>query len=121
MPTFTCRHCGITNTINEADRDKPLRCLNCKTIQNTSADATPTPNPSTLQQPPQHILLQIMGTLIIIAGIIQIIVPILIVTKTEDGPLLLGTIGGLITMGFGFVIFCLRRIAIDVWHIRRRQ
>jgi len=141
MLEFACCCCGVQGAVSDSLRGKSVRCVHCRTTQCVPANASEsdsasiaakgasalaaldtfvdvrTPGPPS---PPQYILLQILGTLIIMTGIVQIVVSICLAISQENGAFLLGAVGGLITLGFGSAIFCLRQIGIDVWHIRRR-
>ena len=71
--------------------------------------------------PPEHIILQILATLTIITGVTLCMIACISDFFDSIYMQLLTVIGGAVIIVFGYSLFCLRNVMIDLWHIRHRQ
>jgi hypothetical protein len=136
MLEFPCTNCHTILSMNDDHPGGVVVCYNCNTRQVVPADAkkldesapemppAPTKFPWTANDrqstPPTYELVNIAGVLLILVGIISCALAVVLAFTLSFG-MLLGIVSGITTIGLGALLHLLRDIAIDVWHIRRRN
>jgi DNA-directed RNA polymerase subunit RPC12/RpoP len=133
MLEFNCTHCGASIAVTDDQRSRAVTCMSCNTRMRVPEDARQIPNAAALAQaavhervalpprPPKYDLVGFAGGVIIVTGIIECIIALIATLTMGSLVPLLWFVGGIVTMGFGALMFCIRDIAIHTWHIRHQK
>lgn len=138
MLEFLCYNCGVPVAASEAARGTTVVCYNCNTrqpvpenavkVNEVSTESDPAPPRAPVprrkwlpaETPPAYSGLDTVGGILLVIGGVQCVAAVVLACVIS--PLMLTAIvSGVVTIGLGLALQCLRNVAIDVWHIRRRS
>ena len=135
MLEFRCVKCGTVIVIPDDVRDRPIVCYNCNSKQPVPPDANlvedagqislsaaPASNVSSPRTPapPDYLLVQIGGGLLIVIGAIYCVLGLYFAVTVHLGMALMIVNGILVAAGGGLLLL-LRDMAVDLWYIRQRM